>query len=149
MALVLSLDNPSFRAYIFYASIVILKLLFLSVLTAAQRIVKGVFGTPEDYKTFGNKVPAKPIIDEGIERVRKNHLNDLENIPVFLVAGLLYLFVNPTPTAALWHFRLFGWSRVAHTVSYQLGKQPWRVIFYTIGLCSTVSMLIVTLRAVW
>ena len=37
----------------------------------------------------------------------RNHLNDMENIPVFLFLGLLYVATNPTPSVALWHFRIF------------------------------------------
>src|SRR6218665_139472 len=70
-----------------------------------------------------------------------NHLNDLENIPAFLFLGLLYIFVEPSTSVALWHFRIFTISRILHTIAYQLPlPQPSRALFYTTGLLVCASM---------
>ncbi len=78
----------------------------------------------------------------------RNHLNDLENIPVYLIIGLLYVLTGPSPGAALWHFRLFTGSRIVHTISYQLGLQPWRALSFMVGLGVIVSMAIQILTSV-
>ena len=55
-----------------------------------------------------------------MERVRRNHLNDIENIVPFVLIGFGYVACNPSPDLALWHFRLFFFSRVLHTFAYQV-----------------------------
>jgi len=135
----LTLSNPVFVNYAFYGSIVLAKMMGMSFLTAIKRIGHGVFANPEDAKTFGQK---KVITEhEGVERVRRNHLNDMENIPAFLFLGLLYVASNPTPGVALWHFRIFVASRLIHTLSYQLALQPFRGISFGVGFFTCASML--------
>lgn len=53
---------------------------------------------------------------ENIERVRRAHLNDLENILPFLIIGFLYIFTNPHRVVASWLFRIVGVCRIAHTI---------------------------------
>ena len=50
----------------------------------------------------------------------RNHLNDIENIIPFVLIGAFYVITQPTPSTALWHFRIFAASRFAHTVTYQV-----------------------------
>jgi len=135
----LSLSNPVFVSYAFYGGVVLAKMMGMSFLTAVKRIGLGIFANPEDVSIFGQK---KVILDhESVERVRRNHLNDLENIPAFLLVGLLYVSSNPAPSAALWHFRVFAASRVLHTLFYQLGVQPFRGMVFGVGMFTTLSML--------
>src|SRR5689334_12117990 len=64
---------------------------WLTVLRMMQE--KGGFRSPEDLR----KTPLNPEPDakqlqpnERVERIRRIHLNDLENLPFFLIAGLLF-----------------------------------------------------------
>jgi len=82
--------------------------------------------------------------------VGRNHLNDLENIPSFLFLGLLYVLINPTPSAALWHFRIFFAARLMHTIAYQAAlPQPTRLFCFIIGFIVSVSMAFQIIMAVW
>ena len=45
-------------------------------------------------------------LNENVERVRRAHLNDMENILPFFCLGLLYIFTNPAVSTALLVFRL-------------------------------------------
>jgi len=139
MGQLFNLSNPVFVNYAFYGSVVALKLLAMGPLTSVKRMALGVFANPEDAKGFGAK---KTILDnESVERVRRNHLNDLENIPVFLLLGLLYVATQPSPTTALWHFRVFVASRFIHTLVYQLAvPQPSRALAFAVGLFTCISM---------
>jgi len=84
-----------------------------------------------------------------VERVRRNHLNDLENIPAFLFLALLYVATQPSPWAALLHFRLFAGSRILHTLVYQLAvPQPARALCFAAGVGVCVSMAVQILRAI-
>jgi glutathione S-transferase len=61
--------------------------------------------------------PGKEIKkDEDVERVRRAHLNDLENIPAFLIAALFYICSEPDPTVALWLIRVAVTARILHTI---------------------------------
>jgi len=137
-----TLSNPLFASYAFYAAVVIIKMLALTPLTTMKRFAHGVFANPEDQ---GKKKVAYD--NQEVERVRRNHLNDLENIPAFLFLGLLYITIQPSPTVALWHFRVFAVTRIVHTLSYQLALQPARVIFFTLGFAVNLSMVLQVLAA--
>jgi len=141
MGQLFNLSNPVFANYAFYGSVVVLKLLAMGPLTSIKRMVLGVFANAEDAKGFGAK---KTILDnESVERVRRNHRNDLENIPAFLLLGLLYVATQPGPTTALWHFRVFVFSRIIHTLVYQLAvPQPSRALAHTVGFFICVSMAV-------
>jgi glutathione S-transferase len=58
--------------------------------------------------------------DPAVERVRRNHLNDIENIVPFVLVGFFYVGTNPDRDVALWHFRIFFISRLVHTICYQV-----------------------------
>lgn len=58
--------------------------------------------------------------DPDVERLRRNHLNDIENIVPFVLVGFFYVATNPHRDVAYWHFRVFFLSRVVHTVCYQV-----------------------------
>jgi glutathione S-transferase len=139
----LSYTNPVFAGYAFYAAIVLIKMFALSFATSHKRGQKQVFANPEDAATFGSKRldPKVHFSDPDVERVRRNHLNDLENIPAFLFLGLLYILVEPSTAVALWHFRIFVGSRFLHTLAYQLPlPQPSRALFYFAGTIVCFSM---------
>jgi len=138
----LNLSNPVFANYVFYGSIVSSKMIAMSFLTAAKRIKNGIFANPEDAKMYKKVV----VTDEAVERVRRNHLNDLENIPIFLILALFYVTINPSPSTALWHFRIFTASRIIHTLSYQLGLQPFRGLAFGVGVFTCASMLVQILQ---
>ncbi len=52
--------------------------------------------------------------NEAVDRIRRIQLNDLENVPFFLVAGFLYILTEPSLTVA--RLLLYGCvaSRLAH-----------------------------------
>lgn len=53
---------------------------------------------------------------EDVERIRRAHLNDLENIPAFLIAALMYVMTEPQPDVALWLIRVAVIARILHTI---------------------------------
>ena len=95
----LSLQNPLFATYVIAATVMILKAVSMSWLTVIRMMtVKGGFRAPEDLKkTSLNPAPNPKQIepDERVERIRRIHLNDLENLPFFLAAGFLYVLTQP------------------------------------------------------
>nr|BAN20983.1 microsomal glutathione s-transferase [Riptortus pedestris] len=141
----MSLDNAVFRAYLFYSAVLILKMLLMAPLTARWRYAKKIFISPEDTKLA--KGGKSGIQDPDIERVRRAHLNDLENIPIFFVAAFGYLMTNPAPFIAIMLMRLFTLARIAHTIVYAVIviPQPARAIAWFLGYFITIYMGVISL----
>ncbi|KAK6292310.1 hypothetical protein J4Q44_G00368940 [Coregonus suidteri] len=94
----------------------------------------GMAKTPEEKKKMLR-------VDPDVERVRRCHQNDLENIIPFVVIGLLYTLTGPDLSTALLHFRVFVGSRLCHTVAYVLPlPQPSRALAWMVGMGATFSM---------
>jgi len=146
MAEVLSLDNPVFKALLFYSMVCLLKMVFVVFLLMRTRVTKRIFPNPED----AGKEGKVRYDDPDVERLRRNHLNDLENIPLFIFVGFAYIFTNPATTVALWHFRVFTISRIVYTIAYQTQLQkPSRGMAFTVGLVCCISMAVQALLATW
>jgi uncharacterized MAPEG superfamily protein len=73
----------------------------------------------------------------------RNHLNDLENIPAFLLLGFIYILTNPAPGVAIWHFRIYAFTRILHTIAYQVPlPQPSRFLAFMPGMIVNLSMAV-------
>ncbi|XP_078611354.1 microsomal glutathione S-transferase 1-like [Branchiostoma floridae x Branchiostoma japonicum] len=139
---VVSFNNPVFASYAAYAGLASMKMMGMTLVTVYHRLTKGVFMNPED-TSFGAKDKGVVRTDHpAIERVRRLHRNDLENIPPFLVVAFLYVLTKPSSDVAVWHFRAFLACRLLHTACYLGGLQPWRAIFFYSGFATTVSMAV-------
>ncbi|KFV79683.1 Microsomal glutathione S-transferase 1, partial [Struthio camelus australis] len=137
------IDNEVFRAYATYTTIVLIKMMLMSVITAFFRFRRKAFANPEDVSSFGKGENAKKYLrtDADVERVRRGHLNDLENIVPFLGIGLLYALSGPELSTALLHFRIFAGARIFHTIAYLTPlPQPGRGLSWAVGYVVTISM---------
>lgn len=94
---------------------------------------------PEDAAFLGK---TQPVPQEHPDMMRINNAlrNDLENIPLFLVLGLLYLHLQGWHTGALIYFPLFTLARCGHSFFYLRGQQPWRSICYGLGLLCNIAL---------
>lgn len=136
------LAEPALRAYAVCAALLVLKMWLTGNAVGLLRVRRGVYATPEDYAFMGMPAAAE---DETIERLRRAHRNDLENVLPFLAVGALYAATGPSATLAGWLFGLFTVARVAHTVVYGLGLQPWRTIAFEAGNLSLLVIVVHTL----
>lgn len=148
----LSLQNPLFATYVIAATLMILKAVAMSWLTVVRMMqAKGGFRSPEDLrKTPLNPEPnAKQLEpDERVERIRRIHLNDLENLPFFLAAGFLYVLTEPALLLA--QVLLYGYvvSRLLHFAAYATAQtHDMRATLWTIGSLILVFMTVRTLLA--
>jgi len=133
-------NNSVFTNFAFYATASVVKMMGMSALTVLKRMSKEAFANPEDLSYAKNK-SAVVSTDPDVERIRRNHLNDIENIVPFVLVGFLYVGTNPDRDLALWHFRIFFVSRLLHTLTYQLAlPQPSRTISCIVGYLATLSM---------
>lgn len=118
----LSLQNPGFVAYLIAASIMILKAACMSWLTVVCMMkVRGGYRSPEDLR----KTPLNPNPDPKqlephplVERTRRIHMNDMENIPLFLAAGFLFILTDPPLLLARVLFAVYVVTRLLHFAAY-------------------------------
>ena len=151
----LSFHDPLFRTYAIAASIMVLKALMMSWLTLVRMMqVRGGFRSPEDIKkTILNPHPNSEQLapNEYVDRIRRIQLNDLENLPFFLVSG--FLFILTEPSIALTQWLLYGYvvSRLLHFAAYFTARtHDTRATLWTVGSLLLIFMtcwtLIVALR---
>ena len=146
----LSLNNPVFQTYLIAASIMILKLMMQPWMTVARMMkVGGGFRSPEDLKKTPlnpNPQPAQLEINEYVDRSRRLNLNDLESIPGFLVAGFLFVLVEPPLLLAQILIWTYVASRAVHFVAYTTAQiHDVRAFCWTWSSLSVIAMAIYTL----
>jgi len=142
----LSLENEVFSKFAFYAGVVLIKTVVMSLWTARYRIPRKVFITPEDYVL--SNTPVSLSQDADVERVRRCHQNDLENVLPFVLIGLLYVLTGPELSTALLVFRLFAGSRLLHTIVYlNAVPQPSRALLFFVGIGVNIYMAVAVLRS--
>ncbi len=147
-----SLQNPVFATYAIAACLMILKVVTMSWLTVVRMMqVKGGFRSPEDLrKTPLNPAPDPRQLapDERVERIRRIQMNDLENLPFFLVAGFLYTLTEPSLLLA--RVLLYGYvaSRLLHFAAYLTAQtHDIRATLWTVGSLILLFMTVRTLLA--
>ena len=118
----LTLQNPIFAAYVIAATIMILKAVGMSWLTVFRMVrVNAGFRSPEDIKkTALNPEPSPKQLEPNdyVDRIRRIQLNDLESVPYFLAAGLLYVLTDPSALLARCLFYGFVVTRLLHFAAY-------------------------------
>jgi glutathione S-transferase len=145
----LNLENPVFATYVIAASIMLLKGIAMSWLTVIRMMqVRGGFRSPEDVRrTPLNPEPHPEQLapSERVERIRRIQLNDLENLPYFFIAGLLYVYSQPDPTAARWVYYGYVATRLAHFAAYLTAQtHDLRAALWTPG---SLILIYMTVRA--
>jgi len=126
----LNVDQELFGVFAFYSAILIVKMMSMAFLTARQRFRTGSPVSPEDAAIVGNAGP-----NEDVERVRRAHLNDMENILPFFCLAILYIFTEPALSTAALLFRIFAACRILHTIAYVLPlPQPTRTLSFFGGV---------------
>jgi len=149
-----SLDNPIFQIYIVVACLAILKLIGHAFYTVYQMVrCDGGYLNPEDLRqTLFNPRPDPGQLGayEDVERARRMHRNEMENTPVFLVAGLLLVAVAPGQVFAVVTMVGYLLARLAHSYAYATKRDhEVRAACFTAGAILTVAMVIYTLVGVF
>ncbi|XP_075154507.1 microsomal glutathione S-transferase 1 isoform X1 [Haematobia irritans] len=147
----LSLENPVFCCFLLWTSVLVVKMLLMSLLTALQRFRNKILGLmPQRFlrKVFPNqedlffKNIEVQFNDPHVERVRRAHRNDMENILPYFTMALAYICTNPNPTLACNLFRVAAVARILHTLVYAFYPvpQPSRVIAFATMFVITMYM---------
>jgi glutathione S-transferase len=146
----MKLNDPVVQTYLIAASLMCLKFMLQAWMTVYRMLkVNGGFLHPEDIKqTPLNPTPSEEQLKPNpyVERSRSMQRNDMENIPIFLIAGFLFALTQP----ALWvaQILMYGYvaSRLLH--AYALGTartHDLRATFFTIGSLIVIGMSLYTL----
>ena len=148
----LAMENPVFVTYAIASALMVLKIMGQGWMTV-YRMMKSDSGlaSPEDLRVSPlNRDPRPEQLDinDYVDRSRRMHRNDLENIPAFLAAGLLFVAVDPPLLLA--QILLYGFvlARIAHTIAYATKQMhETRATFYTIGSVAVIAMALYVLFA--
>lgn len=146
-------ENPVFVTYMIAGAIMILKIMGQGWMTV-YRMLKSNSGlaSPEDLQVGlinKNPSPDQLEINDYVDRSRRMHRNDLENIPAFLACGLL--FVAAGPSYLLANVLMYGFvgARLLHAIAYATKQtHEVRATFYTIGSVVVIVMAVYVLMAV-
>ena len=145
----MTFDDQVFVTYVLAATIMIVKMMGQGWITVYRMMkVGGGFLNPEDQaRGWANPEPRPGQLDpdDYVQRSRRMHTNDLENIPAFLVAGLLFVWTAP----ALWvaQVLLYGFvvTRLAHFWAYATAKpHEVRATFFSVGSLIVIGMAVYT-----
>ncbi len=112
----IEIDSDLVNLWAFYCALLAAKMLPMGLLTARQRFSKKVFANKEDADF--EKDYRVAYDDPDVERVRRAHLNDMENIFLFFAVSALYMLTSPGLGTAKLLLRVFVAARYIHTVTY-------------------------------
>lgn len=134
----LDLADPLFATYAIAATLIILKAIGMPWLTVVRMMQeKGGFRSPEDLrKTSLNPEPNPGQLEpnDRVERIRRIQQNDLESLPYFLVAALIFVLTEPPLLLA--QILLYGYvvSRLLHFAAYLTAQtHDMRAMLWTPG----------------
>ena len=139
-------ELPAFQPLILFSVLLALKMGAVAFVTASARFKTKVVLNPED-------VPVNPGSHAESEeapatsRAKRAHLNDVENIPVFMVLALLFTLTGCSATAGWVYFGVFFAARALHTIFYLNSVQPWRTAAFAVGQLTQLGILVQLLMA--
>lgn len=146
-----TIENPVFATWLVAAALTVLKVMGQGWMTVYRMLKVGAgFASAEDLRPgLINRAPdpAQLEVNDYVDRSRRMHRNDLENIPAFWVAGLMFVATGP----ALWlaQVLLYGFvvARGLHFWAYATARShEVRATFYTFGSLIVIYM---ALHVLW
>ncbi|CAF97117.1 unnamed protein product, partial [Tetraodon nigroviridis] len=135
------ITNEVFSCFVFYGVLLVVKMYIVAIITGQVRLRKKAFANPEDALRHGGLRYQRE--DPYVERCRRAHINDMENILPFLFLGAIYSMMGPSQAVARLHFLVFFCARVVHTIAYLCAlRAPMRSVTYTLAQVPCVSMAV-------
>lgn len=134
-------DFPAFPALALFSVLLILKMGAVGVATTVARRRAQVVVNPEDTMVNPGSRAASEDAPTTL-RAKRAHLNDLENIPAFLVLALLFTLAGGSSGAAWGYFGSYFVARTLHTIFYLNAVQPWRTATFFVGQLAQLGMMV-------
>lgn len=134
-------DLPAYKPLILFSVLLVIKMAALAFATANARRKAKVVVNPED--TMVNPGShAEPQEAPATLRAKRAHLNDLENIPAFLVIATLFTLSGGSGNGAWAYFATYFAARTLHSICYMSGIQPWRTAAFTVGQLTLLGLMV-------
>jgi len=132
---------PAFQPLVLFTVLLILKMGAVALVTANERRKARVVLNPED---TGVNPGSHVESDEAANtlRAKRAHLNDVENIPGFLVLALIFTLTGCSATAGWAYFGVYFAARTLHTIFYLKAVQPWRTAAFFIGQLTQLGIMV-------
>jgi uncharacterized MAPEG superfamily protein len=145
MMAALTMENPVFVTYMIASAIMVLKLMGQGWMTVYRMLISDSgMASPEDLRPGlinRNPRPDQLDINDYVDRSRRMHRNDLENIPAFLACGLLFVAAGPSYLLANILMYSFVGARLLHAVAYATKQShEIRATLYSIGSLGVIVM---------
>ena len=131
--------NPTFVVYALTCVVLSLNLIVVWAFSGIARGKTKTAVNKEDAERFGASLV--PLDPPEVARVLRAHANAQAMIYPFLFLGLVYVLAGGTPRFGLIVFGGFAVTRIAHSIAYLAGKQPWRTLFFTLGGVPLVALI--------
>ena len=138
--------TPQLTAYALTSTILGVHLILLAFWTGSVRVMRKQYVNPEDATL--NKAPQVEADHPDVQRVKRAHMNALENAIPFFIIGALFVLTGASKSGAQIYFYTFLSVRLLHTVFYLWGKQPFRTLCFAIGALATLGMAAQVIRAI-
>lgn len=139
---------PGLRLYALCAVLLVIKMFAVGFYTAATRARLKVAMNPEDAARFGSQL--SDVEHPEVARVLRAHRNDLENIPAFLLLGLVAVLLGAPAVPLKVALIVYTAARIAYSIAYLRSMQPWRTIFFGLGslsLLTTMGLILIRVFA--
>lgn len=133
-------SNPVFFAYAVSAVVNCLNILVLWNLSGAVRGKTGTTVIPEDAPALKRELTQTDPPE--VARVLRAHRNTADNAVPFLLLGLVFTTLGPSPLEAQIIFYGFTAARVLYSFFYLKGVQPWRSVTYGLGGLATLALIV-------
>ena len=124
-----------------FSVLLVLKMGAVAFATSAARRKARVVLNPEDTKVNPGSQAASEEAP-AVLRAKRAHLNDVENIPGFLVLALLLTLSGCSATAGWIYFGAYFAARTLHTIFYLNAVQPWRTAAFGVGQLVQLGMMV-------
>lgn len=134
-------ELPAFAPLLLFSVLLALKMGAVAVVTSNERRKAQVVVNPEDVKVNPGS-HAESAEAEVVLRAKRAHLNDVENIPLFLILATLFTLTGCSATAGWTYFGAYFVSRTLHTVFYLKAVQPWRTVMFFVGQLTQLGIMV-------
>jgi microsomal prostaglandin-E synthase 1 len=130
---------PALAPFALVTLVLALNLFFLWGWSGAVRGKTKTAMNSEDAKAFqGELVESDP---PAVARVLRAHANAQANILPTLALGLVYVLLGGGAQMAWILLGAFAAGRWLHSITYLVGKQPWRTISFSIAGIASIVLL--------
>ncbi len=141
------ISQPVFVLYAECCAVLVVTMYALGFMTAKTRADRKKVINAEDVK-INNGAEVVDVEHGDVQRIKRAHLNALENAVPFFVIGFIYTQTSPSMMVARIFFLTFVGLRLFHAMFYLTAKQPFRTLSFAVGALVNLAMVVQVLRAV-